>query len=165
MFFEERGIRELTALGETLLAACPYTLYKLVVGEDAGPLTGAALEAAHRCAETFFNPRHPLNRARAFQNDPQDRFSVRLFYMTGRARQGEYILATQRSGPGMDLVFNLTPGTMRTDGAAVWKLLAKRPFLRVRGCSWDPKDLARILELYKGHPGLMSQESSCRIRP
>jgi hypothetical protein len=167
MFFDERGLRELISLGEALLSGCPYTVFKIVIGEDAGPLTGAAVKAACRCAEAFFNPRHPLNRWRTFHNDPSGMFSVRLYYMTGRVRQANYVLATRTAGPcpGMDLVFYLTPGTLKTDGPAVWKLLENRPFLRVRGCSWDPKDISRILELYKDHPGLMSMESSCRIAP
>jgi hypothetical protein len=71
------GLDELRRLGERLLAANPFGLYQLVIeGQEPPP------EPAARLAEAFHHPGNYFDRSRYYQEDPQGRFSARLFHLT-----------------------------------------------------------------------------------
>jgi len=76
---QEAGFLE--GIGACLLRWTPHTLFQLVVASDA-PLPAAALE---RAAEALHNPAHYFNQVNRLNDDPQGRFSIRLFRLVSRA--------------------------------------------------------------------------------
>jgi hypothetical protein len=111
---------ELTRLGERLLAANPFGLYQLVIEGPEVPRP----EPANRLAEAFYNPGQYFDRSRYYQEDPQGRFSSRLFHLTsdpGTARR--YL------GQAMpcELILSYSPRLLRS----ARELLEEHPLLLV----------------------------------
>jgi hypothetical protein len=116
------GLDDLRRLGERLLAANPFGLYQLVIeGSELPPP-----EPAARLAEAFHNPGNYFDRSRYYQEDPQGRFSARLFHLTadlGAARR-HY----EQPLP-FDLILAYTPRLL-TSGR---DLLEEHPLLLLEG--------------------------------
>jgi hypothetical protein len=112
---------DLLKLGGRLLEANPYGLYQLVLEGPEPP----SPERAERLAEAFHNPRHYFNRSRYYQEDPQNRFSVRLFHLTDNLETARRHLEEELP---LDLILSYTPQLLSRG----LDLLEERPPLLVR---------------------------------
>ncbi len=146
------GVRGLEELGENLLRSCPFTFYKLVVDSDP-PLGEKAARAAESVAEAFFNPAHPVNRTGAFHADPQGRFSVRLFRMTGAAETARRIPDEGGGALRADLILRCAPGS--TSDPEFRRLLRKRPFAAFDEKALGKDEIRILRRLYREHPALL----------
>ncbi len=136
-------LAELLKLGSRLLEANPYGLYQLVLEGPELP----SPERAERLAEAFYNPRHYFNRSRYYQEDPQNRFSVRLFHLTDNLEAARRHLEEELP---FDLLLSYTPQLMSRGR----DLLEERPPLLVRR-PVPPEQERKLRALYHDWPNLL----------
>lgn len=123
-----------------LLAETPHTLFQLVVASEE-PLHP---DEAERAVEALHVPGHYFNRSGWLDDDPQGRFSVRLF----RLASAEAARPALEAGPGSEpcqLVVRFQPGLLAGGGA----LLRDRPLLLL-GRGTGPRARAALAEIYEG---------------
>jgi hypothetical protein len=130
-------------LGRRLLAVTPHSLLKLVVASE-DPLSPQDVD---RLAEAFYHPAHYFNQVHYFSEDPQGRFSVRLFRLAGRIQTAE---RSAVSGEPLDLIMRYSPELL----ARGRHVLDQNPFLLMAGGlgAAEEREIARI---YRGHEELL----------
>jgi hypothetical protein len=116
---------------------------KLVVQSE-GLLAAAAME---ELAEAFFHPAHYFNQIHYFSEDPQGRFSVRLYRLASRIETAERAVA---EGEPYDLIMRFSPELLARGG----HVLAENPFLLVEGAA-EARHEREISRIYRGHEGLI----------
>jgi hypothetical protein len=136
------SLDDLRRLGERLLAANPFTVFQLVIeGAELPPL-----EPALRLADAFHRPGNYFDRSRYYQEDPQGRFSARLYHLTAEpaAARRHY------SEPlPLDLILAFTPSLLAGDR----ELLEEHPLLLLER---PPRQQQREIEqLYDGRDNLL----------
>jgi hypothetical protein len=144
------SLDDLRRLGERLLAANPFGLYQLVIeGEQAPPL-----EPALRLAEAFHRPGNYFDRSRYYQEDPQGRFSARLYHLTGELDAARRHYA---ESPPFELILEYTPRLL----SAGRDLLEEHPLLLVdQRCSANEEK--KLREAYQSHSKLLIFRPSAR---
>ena len=135
---EEAGFLE--GIGACLLRWTPHTLFQLVVASDA-PLPVAALE---RAAEALHNPAHYFNQVNWLNDDPQGRFSIRLFRLVSRAGAAG-ALADTDAGEACETILRFHPDLLSDGG----RLLEDRPLLLLEG-PLAPAVERELAEIYRG---------------
>jgi hypothetical protein len=137
------GLDELRRLGERLLAANPFALFQLVIEAQRSP----PLEPALHLAEAFHRPGNYFDRSRYYQEDPQGRFSARLYHLTTdlQAARRHY-----EQLPPFDLIVEYTPRLL----SAARDVLEEHPILLIRHSLKDEEE-KELREIYKGHPKLL----------
>jgi hypothetical protein len=100
-----------------------------------------------RLAEAFYHPAHYFNQVHYFSEDPQGRFSVRLFRLAGRIQTAE---RSAVSGEPLDLIMRYSPELL----ARGRHVLDQNPFLLMAGGlgAAEEREIARI---YRGHEELL----------
>ena len=134
---------ELLRLGRRLREREPFALLQLVLDGDPAP----PVEEGLRLAAAFDNPAHPFDRTRYFQEDPQGRFSTRLFHLTGDPRGAR---RDRRRWRFYDPILRYAPLLL---GRGL-PLLRGRPPLLLEGPPGKEEE-ARLRELYRGHESLL----------
>ena len=136
------SLDDLRRLGERLLAANPFALFQLVIEGAQSP----PLEPAVRLAEAFHHPGNYFDRSRYYQEDPQGRFSARLYHLTGDlgAARRHY-----EHPPPLDLILAYTPRLLSSgrDLLEEYPLLLEHPL--------QAAEQREIDKLYEGRPGLL----------
>ena len=134
---------ELLRLGRRLREREPFALLQLVLDGDPAP----PVEEAERLAAAFANPAHPFDRSRYFQEDPQGRFSTRLFHLTGDPRGAR---RDRRRWRFYDPLLRYDPQLL----ARGHPLLRDRPLLLIEG---EPAaaEAARLQGIYRGFESLL----------
>ena len=137
------SLDDLRRLGERLLAANPFALYQLVIEGAQSP----PLEPAVRLAEAFHHPGNYFDRSRYYQEDPQGRFSARLYHLTAdlsaaRRHYGEAL--------PLDLILAYTPRLLSSGR----DLLEEHPLLLLER-PLPTAEQREIDKLYLGRPGLL----------
>jgi hypothetical protein len=136
-------LADLMKLGGRLLEANPFGLYQLVLEGPELP----SPERSERLAEAFYNPRHYFNRSRYYQEDPQNRFSVRLFHLTADLEAARRHLEEELP---FDLILSYTPQLLGRGR----DLLEERPPLLVRR-PLPPEQERKLRALYHDCPNLL----------
>jgi hypothetical protein len=127
-------------LGRALLAATPHTLFQLVVAAET-PLSPGAVE---RAAEALHVPGHYFNRANWLNDDPQARFSVRVFRLASASAARAALAAGPESEPS-ELVVRFGPRLLAGGG----RLLRDRPLLLLEEDP-GPRARAELAKIYEG---------------
>ncbi len=134
-------ITQLEDLGRKLMEQAPSTMTRIVVESDA-PLDPALMD---RLAEAFHDPAHYANASNYFNEDPQGRFSVRLYRLASRPQA----LGRAEEEP-WDLILRATPRILQ-EGP---RLLSGKPMLLVEE-PLPPEAEAAVSALYSGYEGLV----------
>ena len=127
-------------LAARLLRLSPHSLFQLVIASDA-PISPAALE---RAAEAFHYPAHYFNQANWFNDDPQGRFSIRLFRLASRAAAAD-ALASGQTGEACECIVHFHPDLLSRGE----RLLEERPLLLLDG-PVAPAAERELATLYRG---------------
>jgi hypothetical protein len=137
------SLDDLRRLGERLVAANPFSLFQLVIeGAELPPL-----EPALRLAEAFHRPGNYFDRSRYYQEDPQGRFSARLYHLTA-----DPAAARRHCGEPLplELILAFSPRLLSTGRDLLEEhplLLLERPLRR--------QEQREIEEIYDGRESLL----------
>jgi hypothetical protein len=132
------GLNELRRLGERLLAANPFGLFQLVIEAAQSP----PLEPALHLAEAFHRPGNYFDRSRYYQEDPQGRFSARLYHLTADPDSAR---RHYEQMPPFDLILEYTPRLL----SSARDVLEEHPILLIRH-SLKLEEEKELREIYKG---------------
>jgi hypothetical protein len=129
-------------LGRRLRQRNPFCLYHLVVAGDE-PLDERVMEGL---AEAFFFPGHYFNMVHSFSEDPQGRFSVRLYRLASRLDSAERAMAEEPWETILRWSAGLLPGGRR--------LLEQKPLLLIDGEPGAAEE-EELATTYRGFEGLL----------
>jgi hypothetical protein len=135
----------LEAIGRRVVEVSPHTLVQLVVDWAAFP----PYAPWERIASAFHVPWHYLDSIHYYKVDQQERFSVRLFHLTGDTTVADRYF-TDDDAPPFDLLLRFSAALLDPESS----LLDHRPLLLLDGAA-GPLDTAALEHRYRGLEGLI----------